>query len=162
MNTKRSSEITRKPKAAPEGDVARSVPAARELLHSASLRCTPSRLAVLQCLAGNNKPLSHVEVADQLTPLGFDRSTVYRCLVDLAEAGLAKRLDLGDHVWRFGVAGGHSLHPEDHPHFVCIDCGKAICLPEVTVQFTAPKGKRPAVLSGVTEVLLKGHCADCR
>ena len=162
MNAKRSSDSTKTRKASPKPETTLSVPAARELLHSADLRCTPSRLAVLQCLAANNKPLSHVEVADQLTPLGFDRSTIYRCLVDLAEADLAKRLDLGDRVWRFSVAGGHSQHPEDHPHFVCIDCGKAVCLPEVTVQFSAPKGKRPGVLSGVTEVLLKGRCADCR
>ncbi len=162
MSAKRSSDPGNTPKAPLESEATWSVAAARELLHSVGLRCTPSRLAVLQCLTANNKPLSHVEVADQLTPLGFDRSTIYRCLVDLAEAGLAKRLDLGDRVWRFSAVGEHSQHPEDHPHFVCIDCGKATCLPGVEVRFTAPKGRRPEVLSGVTEVLLKGRCADCQ
>ena len=161
MNAKNddSSESRRGPCEAPTTS---SVLAVRKLLRSANLRCTPSRLAVVQCLVTNNRPLSHVEVADQLTPRGFDRSTVYRCLVDLAEAGLVQRLDLGDHLWRFGIAEGHSEHPENHPHFVCTNCGKATCLPEVTVKFIAPKGKRPAILSGVAEVLLKGCCPECR
>ena len=77
-------------------------------------------------------------------------------------AGLAKQLDLGDHVWRFGVSEGHSLHPENNPQFVCIRCGKATCLPEVSVQFTAPKGKPPTVLPGVADVRPKGRCGDCR
>ena len=149
------------PKSKPTG--AASVSKARELLRSASMRRTPSRVAVLQCLAASTKPLSHVEVAEQLTPLGFDRSTIYRCLVDLAEAGLATRLDLGDHVWRFGLGACEcTSHGGEHPHFVCVDCGRATCLPEVIVRFSASGGKRPAILSGVTEVVLKGHCADCR
>ncbi len=136
--------------------------AAHKLLRDAGLRCTPTRLAVLQNLVASSKPLSHEEVASKLMPLGFDHTTVYRCLVDLAEAGVAKRLDLGDHVWRFAVPDGHLLHSEEHPHFICVVCGKAICLPDVTVQFVGPNNKLPAVLSGVTEVILKGRCESCR
>jgi Fur family ferric uptake transcriptional regulator len=150
-----------------------SVSEARAALREAKLRSTTSRVAVLQHLASSSKPLSHAEVADALVPTGFDKSTLYRCLVELAEAGLLSRLDAGDHAWRFelrsyarGGLRGHARgeHHEDaeHPHFVCVDCGKVECLPEVEVKITPPKGTRGSPLGDVTEVFLKGHCKECR
>ena len=104
--------------------------------------------------------MSYAEVADQLVPQGFDKSTIYRCLVEMADAGIVSRLDLGDHVWRFELHRAEQGEG-DHPHFVCVDCGKVACLPEVQVKI-GPSKKAPAVTMGnVTQVLLKGHCDDC-
>lgn len=139
-----------------------SVDEARQMLRAAGLRCTTCRVAVLQHLAEAESPRSHADVAEELVPAGFDKSTVYRCLVELADAGFFSRLDLGDHVWRFEMR--HEQEAEHagavHPHFMCIDCGKVTCLPEVTVTIAPAKGPR-AVQGNVTEVLLKGHCAAC-
>lgn len=136
-----------------------TVEEARKALRGVKLRGTSCRVAVLQHLAASTSPLSHTDVADKLVPEGFDKSTIYRCLVEMADAGLLNRLDLGDHVWRF-----EPRRPKidaDHPHFVCVDCGKVECLPEVQVKIG---GKRTAAVTmqNVTEVLLKGHCEECQ
>ena len=138
-----------------------SVTEARATLRAANLRSTTSRVAVLQHVAAAGKPVSHADVADVLVPQGFDKSTLYRCLVELADAGLLNRLDAGDHAWRFEMRTGEEHANSEHPHFVCVDCGKVSCLPDVDVKITPPKGVKASVLGNVTEVFLKGHCKEC-
>ncbi|MDX1945626.1 MAG: transcriptional repressor [Pirellulaceae bacterium] len=136
-----------------------SVAEAREALRAAKLRSTTSRVAILQHLAAANKPLSHAEIADSLVPTGYDKSTLYRCLVELADAGLLARLDAGDHAWRFELKTSEEQeHGPEHPHFVCVDCGKVTCLPDVEVKISPAK---KTSVGDVTEVFLKGHCKEC-
>ncbi len=139
-----------------------TVQQARDALRAAGLRSTTSRVAVLQHVAAAGKPISHAEVADLLVPQGFDKSTLYRCLVELADAGLMGRLDAGDHAWRFELRQGQSHATSEHPHFVCLDCGKVTCLTDVNVKISPAKGAKSGALGDVTEVFLKGHCRDCR
>src|SRR6184192_3811510 len=114
---------------------------ARQKLRAAGLRSTTSRVVVLQHVAAAGKPVSHADVADVLVPQGFDKSTLYRCLVELADAGLFARLDAGDHAWRFERRGDEHDAGE-HPHFVCVDCGKVTCLPDVEVKISTVKGAK--------------------
>lgn len=120
----------------------------KALIRKFGLRCTPARVAVLEILSKMGKPMSHAEVGDALESKNFDRATIFRNLTDLAEVGLLSRIDLGDHVWRFEVKSAH-------PHFVCTDCGDISCLSDTDIQVST---KRVAV----SEVLLKGHCEDCK
>jgi Fur family ferric uptake transcriptional regulator len=143
-------------------------------VRDAGLRCTAARLAVLQHLDSAPGPRSHAEVAEALADRGFDRATIYRNLVELTEAKLASRVELGDHVWRFEVKRPHTPgHGDEHPHFVCTTCGEVSCLDDVRVAITpkaaAAKGRKaksrtaargPAIHS-VTEILLKGRCGEC-
>lgn len=139
-----------------------SVKEARTMLREARLRATACRLAVLLCLSQSDMPVSHAEVADELVPAGYDKSTIYRSLVEFADAGLAARLDLGDHVWRFELrAAGGSQHAE-HPHFMCLRCGSVECLADVKVTIAPQKGAAKRRVGDVTEVLLKGCCPACR
>ena len=138
-----------------------TVEQARQTLRTADLRSTTSRVAVLQHVAVAGKPVSHAEVADALVPQGFDKSTLYRCLVELADAGLLSRLDAGDHAWRFELRQGEEHASGEHPHFVCVDCGKVTCLPDIDVKISPAKGAQPAAWGDVTEVFLKGHCREC-
>ena len=130
-------------------------------LRQANLRRTASRIAVLQYLSTAKAPLSHAEVADHLTPQGYDKSTLYRCLVEMAEAGLLFRLELGDHAWRFEFK--NRSNQDRHSHIMCVDCGKVACLPDVQVQITPPAASVDTgfALDGVTEVLLRGRCEAC-
>src|SRR5688572_21434610 len=73
----------------------------RGRLKAAGLRNTAPRVAVLRHLQRAAGPTSHAEIVQELSPLGFDRATLYRNLVDLVDAGLVSRTDLGDHLWRF-------------------------------------------------------------
>ena len=132
----------------------------RELVRKAGLRCTAARLAVVQTLRRAAAPLTHAEVAEQLAPQGFDKATVFRNLIDLAEADLVRRTELGDHVWRFEIRDPSDPDAGQHPHFVCIDCGGVTCL--TGIEFDSATKKRAAKLGRITEILLKGHCTNCK
>lgn len=134
----------------------------RARIREAGLRCTSARLAVLGVLSRAARPLSHADCAAKLDSAGFDRTTVYRNLIELAEADLVARVDLGDHVWRFEIRGDDKARADKHAHFICVDCGEITCLPDLGVQLNRPKKDSPrAVISDLTEVLLKGHCHNC-
>ena len=143
--------------------VSLSVEDARERVRGAGLRATASRVAVLQLVSAAGKPVSHADVADTLVPQGYDKSTLYRCLVELADAGLLARLDAGDHAWRFEPKGTTDEHASgEHPHFVCVDCGAVTCLPDVEVKIGPAKGGKTTTVGDVTEIFLKGHCKECQ
>jgi Fur family ferric uptake transcriptional regulator len=130
----------------------------RQRLRANGLRNTAARVAVYDRLQALGAPASHADIADALTSFGFDRATIYRNLMDLTDAGLAKRTDVGDHTWRFELAG--RARPE-HPHFVCEDCGEVSCLPEVAVSITHAAGAPRAVSRRRVEVQLRGLCDRC-
>lgn len=66
----------------------------RQALRVAGLRGTAARIAVLEHLSQSRAPMSHAEIADILEPMGFDRATAYRNLIDMTEAGLLSRTEL--------------------------------------------------------------------
>ncbi|UJR85298.1 Hypothetical protein I5071_73780 [Sandaracinus amylolyticus] len=134
----------------------------KTLLRDAGLRATAARTAVFQCLIDAGGPLSHAEVCDRLADAGFDRATVYRNLADLTEAGLVRRTDLGDHLWRFELTTKVE-HPIDevHPHFVCTECGTVACLPEGAVTLNPVKGAPKSFKTGTVEVQVRGTCNGC-
>jgi Fur family ferric uptake transcriptional regulator len=99
-------------------------------------------------------------VTERLVEMGFDQSTIYRCLTELAEAGLLARLDLGDAVRRFELLAKKASGVSEHPHFLCVDCGKIQCLSDFTFRLSARRGGA-ASPGEVTEVLVKGHCTNC-
>ena len=134
----------------------------RTLIREAGLRVTGPRMAVLATLAAAPSPLSHGEIADRLADQGIDRATIFRNLQDLAEVGILRRTDLGDHVWRYELAGGGGAHPVDgHPHFVCSECGTVACLSGTSIQVKAPRAAPTTVRKGAFEIQLRGVCDGC-
>jgi Fur family ferric uptake transcriptional regulator len=142
----------------------KSVPTPTELkatLHEAGLRSTAPRLAVLEYLHRAGAPASHGELHERLSTSGFDRATLYRNLIDLADAGLVTRTDLGDHVWRFELRREGGGHTDDHPHFVCTVCGNVACLHGVAIRISSAKGAPRAVERKNVQVQLSGRCDSC-
>ncbi len=134
----------------------------REDIREAGLRVTGPRISVLTVLAEASKPLSHAQVADLLEGSTIDKATVFRNLQDLAEVGMLKRTDLGDHVWRYELAAGHGAHPGDgHPHFVCSTCATVSCISGATVTVKAPRTAPATLRRGAFEVQLRGVCDAC-
>ncbi|WP_437202981.1 Fur family transcriptional regulator [Planctomicrobium sp. SH664] len=131
---------------------------AREILRAAGLRSTPARISVLLELEAATSPLTHADLTERLVPAGFDKTTIFRNLNDLTDVNLVRRTELGDHVWRFELRGTDS-HTDDHPHFVCVDCGGVTCLSDV--ELTTASRKRSSEIGQITEILLKGHCVTC-
>ena len=133
---------------------------AKQLLRDASLRATAARVAVLKHLQQSAVPVSHGDVVEALHEMGFDPSTIFRCLNELADAGLAARLDLGDQIRRFEFRQGRGGE-YDHPHFMCVDCGQLSCLNDYSVQIHPSRGPRREKLGVVTEIMIRGHCGQC-
>lgn len=131
----------------------------KNTIRDVGLRATPARIATLKLLHGAAAPLTHAEVANELRDLGVDKATVFRNLNDMASAGLLRRTELGDRVWRFELVGEDDSHGAAHPHFVCVDCGSVSCLDEI--KLTAGSMRLSQEFGEVTEILLRGHCNDC-
>jgi Fur family ferric uptake transcriptional regulator len=131
----------------------------RTALRAAGLRATPSRIAVLHLLRSIAAPVSHSEVVGKLASHAWDPATIYRNLTDLSEAGLARRSDIGDHIWRFeAITGGHRA--SSHPHFVCTECGTIECLPEL--EYVVNRARTPrAIRQKRVEVQMRGLCDAC-
>lgn len=132
----------------------------RRRLREAGLRATSARIAVLDYLSAQHGPVSHQEACDALAGMAVDKSTVFRALQDLTESGLARRLELGDHVWRFELAktgAKVSSGDQGHPHHLCVDCGQITCLTPKDVKLNVSKS-----IGSVAEILLRGTCPDCQ
>lgn len=149
-------------------DPVTKVPSQSELkaeLRAHGLRATSARAAVYEVLLTAGGPVTHADVCDKLEGAAFDRATIYRNLVDLADAGLVRRQDLGDHLWRFELKSHkHDEHHEAeavHPHFVCTECGTVECLPDGAVTVAPVKGAPRALKNAKIEVQVRGTCNDC-
>lgn len=131
----------------------------KEILHHANLRATPARIALLRVLQNANSPQTHLVLADALEEFGIDKATVFRNLNSLIEVGLVRRLDVGDHVWRYEWLGETKNGEHLHPHFVCTTCGDVDCLESDQVKFNE-RSKRDLV-KRTSEIVLRGTCKNC-
>ena len=134
----------------------------RSLIREKGLRATPARTAVCEVLQRASSPLTHADVAKLLDERGTDQATVFRNLNDLVEVSLVRRLEVGDHLYRFEWCG-ETAPQTGHAHFVCVDCGEVSCLEDhQPPMLTALAAGGRSFIGDVTEVLYKGHCANCR
>src|SRR5262245_33455036 len=134
----------------------------RDRIRARGLRATAARVAVMQALARLGRPATHGDLAAELSSDGWDRATVYRNLVDLTEAGFARRVDMGDHLWRFELLDERAPHAaSEHPHFLCDSCGEVECLPREAVQ-VVPSPRAPRALKKKNlQIQVKGRCDRC-
>lgn len=137
----------------------------RGSIRETGLRVTASRVAVLELVTRARTHLSHAEVVEALKSEVWDPATLYRNLMDLTEAGLMRRVDIGDRTWRFERARFQSPSEQQehgHPHFCCTKCGDVTCLPSMSVEAGSPKIRLPeSVRAGQFEVQLRGLCNTC-
>lgn len=93
-------------------------PDIKEILKESGFKATPGRLALLELLSHEHKPLSVEAVAKRLKGT-LNEVTLYRALEAFTKAGLVRRVDLGhDHAhYEILVNRGH------HDHVVCTKCG---------------------------------------
>jgi Fur family ferric uptake transcriptional regulator len=127
------------------------------LVQRHDLRATPARLAVLSLLRAADKPMSHMDVSRHLGIHSPDRATIFRNLNQLAEAGLLRRIDIGDHIWRFIAIGDEPR--ELRAEFVCSNCGaiERVSRIEIWVDSEAPI----AIVRKQVDIKLHGVCNSC-
>jgi Fe2+ or Zn2+ uptake regulation protein len=86
----------------------------------------------------------------------MDRSTVYRVLADLTEAGFLEQVRLGDGVSRF------EIQEVAHHHAVCTRCGATEDVSVPAVHALASRLRRDTgFVLGHHPLLLPGLCATC-
>lgn len=128
------------------------------LLSESGLRVTRQRKLVLDLLLKKAAPLSHSEISSLLDePL--DKVTLYRTLETLRSVNIVHQVQGPDGAWRFCAhdreAGGC---PGDHPHFLCLECGKMSCISDQKMpRITVPGGY---AVEG-KQMVLYGLCPEC-
>jgi Fe2+ or Zn2+ uptake regulation protein len=134
--------------------------AAAELLRAAGCRPTPQRLLVLQALGrGDHLTAEEILAHARAASPAVNRSTVYRALEALVEAGIARDNDLGLGRLHYELARDHLHH-----HAVCTECGAvahlhAEHLASLAEALETATGYR---LPPNREISIPGVCADCR
>lgn len=123
------------------------------------LKVTPSRLNVINELAGSHMAYSHAELEALFSKM--DRVTLYRILKDFEDAGLVHKIVDVQGVTRYALCK-HSCpdehHADEHVHFNCSGCHKMFCLEKVHV----PELKMPVGFKMVgLQTLIYGLCKKC-
>ena len=132
-----------------------------QILKKNQLSVTGSRKRILELFLNNEGALAHADI-EKKAGEKFDRVTVYRTLQVFVEKGIIHSIPTADNSIRYALckeecAEGH--HHDNHIHFICSVCEKAICINEVNVpEVRLPDGFTPHHF----EMVETGVCNDCR
>lgn len=132
-----------------------------EILKKNQLSITAGREKILDLFLKSNGALAHADI-EKNTQAGFDRVTVYRTLQTFVEKGIIHNIPTTDNSVKYALCkdnceAGH--HHDNHVHFICDKCKKAVCLDEVNVpHIQLPEGFVPKH----SEMVITGTCSDCR
>jgi Fe2+ or Zn2+ uptake regulation protein len=131
---------------------------AREILRTADLYCTKSRVAILKVLMKADKPLNQEQIAGLSDKKHFDKVTVYRTLESLLKVGLVHKVFVAERAWHFELAH-NCTENQCHPHFTCTNCGNTHCL----MGMSLPMAKSPhkGFVIHRQQVRLEGLCPMC-
>lgn len=132
-----------------------------EILRRNQLSVTGSRKRILELFLQSNGALAHGDI-EKKTGEKFDRVTVYRTLQTFLEKGIIHTIPTPDNSVLYALckdncSEGH--HHDNHVHFVCRECGKTICLADITV----PEVKLPdGFLRDEVQMVVTGLCKECQ
>ncbi len=128
-----------------------------DLLAHKGLRKTKPRLAILSVLLNAAEPLSQEQIAGQLYKSGINKTTIYRTLSSLLDANIVHEAVVRDRIQYYETACNCHAHL-CHPHFICEQCRKTICLIQVQVpSVPLPKG----FAQHRQQIRIEGLCSDC-
>jgi Fur family transcriptional regulator, ferric uptake regulator len=132
-------------------------------LRQVSQRYTSGRREVVELLAEAGHPVSIEDIAERAPRL--PRSSAYRHLVDLQQAGVVRRVPANDDHFRFELAEDITEH---HHHLLCTICGKVIDVtpPPAFEEAMSRYLDSLATMNGFETIDHRldvlGTCADCR
>ena len=130
-------------------------------LQKRGLSVTRLRLAIMDELHALGRAATPADLLERLQKgHSIHKTTVYRNLTALEEAGLLRRVPTGGREFVYELTCGHT--PEVHPHFTCRRCDRVVCLSPVDLSsvwnlLTQNKGLQPEH----AEVTLVGLCEEC-
>tara|TARA_B100000614_G_C14541515_1_gene490451 strand:+ start:969 stop:1352 length:384 start_codon:yes stop_codon:yes gene_type:complete len=122
------------------------------------IRKTKTVKLVLQEFDQINEAISVIELVEKFSKK-MDKTTVYRILDRLEDSGELHSFVDQDGLKRYAKSGINSKadnNIDNHPHFLCEDCGISSCLP---VKIQIPEIPNYSIKSA--EHFLVGQCENC-
>lgn len=127
-----------------------------QLLEQKGLKKTKVRKALIQRFMNVPHAQSYGDLQASLED-ELDKSTLYRNLTRLEEAGLIHRINDHSGVSKYAF-GQPPRQGNEHAHFVCESCETVYCMGELdSLQFEVPKGFK----ANNVQTIIRGICADC-
>ena len=129
-----------------------------ELMRAHDIRPTANRILVAETLAAAGRPLSLMELEEQLETV--DKSGIFRSLMLFKEKHMLHTIEDGGNGVRYELCfSGSEDHDDDgHAHFFCTECHRTYCLNDVlTPEIALPDG----FLKESVNIVVKGICPEC-
>lgn len=132
-------------------------------LRRISQRYTTGRREVVELLALAGHPVSIEDIAVKAPRL--PRSSAYRHLVDLQQAGVVRRVTANDEYYRFELAEDITEH---HHHLLCTRCGRVTdispspAFEQAMAKYLDSLWALKGFQSDDHRLDVLGACADCR
>jgi Fur family transcriptional regulator, ferric uptake regulator len=128
-------------------------------LRRSSRKITGPRQAILKILRKQSHPLTTKEILSETDKI--DLATIYRAMHLLEKMQMVKRIDFGDGVARFELAGeGDDNH---HHHLICTKCGSIIAIEECILHEIESRLAAAHNFSSVSHKLeFFGICSRCQ
>ncbi len=129
-----------------------------DLLHSAKLRQTEPRIAILRAMLNAGKPLTQEQIAEHIGQDAPNKTTIYRTLMQLVEKNMVHEAYIEERSQYFELAH-HCGKVQCHPHFTCTDCQQTFCLTGVS----APLVEMPnGFMMQRQQIRIEGICPECQ
>ena len=133
----------------------------QKFLRDKGMKATALRRQVLGLFFERQEPMSHADISRRLTALGPtpDKVTLYRVLSAFSDAQIVHEILGTDGTVRFCLhKSSLDRCPGNHPHFLCRECGRALCLHEQRLpRVEVPEG---TIIEG-KQFLIFGLCPQC-
>ena len=128
-----------------------------ERLEHTGYRLTAPRRAVLDAIAGSNRPFTIEELSERLPDIG--RATVFRTIKLLQELDIVCRVPLEDG----GIRYERSRSGRHHHHLICSECGSVTEFSDPILDEAIEQNAETASfeLDGHSTELY-GRCAPCQ
>jgi len=127
-------------------------------LKKRGLKLTPQRRLIADILHDNEDRLTAEEIIFyvQSRMHGVSKSTIYRTLEILEEAGCVYKSEMGDRFIYHHAEEGH------HHHLVCSNCGKTIdCDEDLFTPVEEALCEKYGFSTNFKHIVLEGLCAEC-
>ncbi|MEY3432848.1 MAG: hypothetical protein RL131_784 [Bacteroidota bacterium] len=133
-----------------------------QILKNSSLSVTGGRKRILDIFLTSSNALAHQDI-EALCSDQYDRVTIYRTLQTFLDKGIIHNIPSTDNITRYAlcndacISSGH--HHDNHVHFKCDQCGKTLCLDEVSIpDVKLPKGYSMHEIN----MVVNGICKTCK
>jgi Fur family ferric uptake transcriptional regulator len=129
------------------------------VLKQKGMRLTPQRRLIVELIHDNTQHLTAEDIINHVRARmpGVNKSTVYRTLELLVQAGCVYKSELGDRVIYHHAEEGH------HHHLVCEACGRTVeCDEDIVAPFEKSLEKQYGYRVHLQHLVMSGLCRECR